>query len=122
MYVTQSETSTGVVHDVRAIAEAVRPTGAALVVDAVSSLGGVDLRTDEWGIDVVVSGSQKALMTPPGLAFVSVSERAWQLARRTPTKSFYLDWADGRRRPGQGHDGVHPAGVIAVRACGRPWR
>ena len=49
-------------------------------------------RTDEWGVDVVVSGSQKALMTPPGLAFVSVSERAWQLARRTPTKSFYLDW------------------------------
>ena len=92
VYVTQSETSTGVVHDVRGIAEAVRPTGAALVVDAVSSLGGVDLRTDEWGVDVVVSGSQKALMTPPGLAFVSVSERAWQLARRTPTKSFYLDW------------------------------
>ena len=60
VFVTQSETSTGVVHDVRAIAEAVRPTGAAVVVDAVSSLGGVDLRTDEWGIDVVVSGSQKA--------------------------------------------------------------
>ena len=92
VYITQSETSTGVIHDVRAIAEAVRPTGAALVVDAVSSLGGVDLRTDECGIDVVVSGSQKALMTPPGLAFVSVSERAWQLARRVPTKSFYLDW------------------------------
>lgn len=92
VYVTQSETSTGVVHDVRGIAEAVRPTGAALVVDAVSSLGGVDLRTDEWGVDVVVSGSQKALMTPPGLAFVSVSERAWQLARRTPTESLYLDW------------------------------
>ncbi len=92
VFVTQSETSTGVVHDIQAIAEAVRPTGAVLVVDAVSSLGGVDLRTAEWGVDVVVSGSQKALMTPPGLAFVAASARAWELARRRPTQSFYLDW------------------------------
>jgi len=68
VYITHSETSTGVVHDVRAIAEALRPAGALLVVDAVSSLGGVELAMDEWGVDVVVSGSQKALMTPPGLS------------------------------------------------------
>jgi serine---pyruvate transaminase len=92
VFVTHSETSTGVVHDVRAIAEALRPTGAALVVDAVSSLGGVELATDAWGIDVVVSGSQKALMTPPGLAFTSVSERAWQLAARRGLPRFTLDW------------------------------
>jgi aspartate aminotransferase-like enzyme len=92
VFVTHSETSTGVVHDVRAIAEALRPTGAALVVDAVSSLGGVELATDAWGIDVVVSGSQKALMTPPGLAFASVSERAWQLAARRGLPRFTLDW------------------------------
>jgi aspartate aminotransferase-like enzyme len=96
VYVTHSETSTGVVHDVRAIAEALRPTGAALVVDAVSSLGGVELRTDEWGIDVVVSGSQKALMTPPGLAFASVSARAWQMAERASLPRFALDWATAR--------------------------
>jgi serine---pyruvate transaminase len=96
VYVTHSETSTGVVHDVRAIAEALRPTGAALVVDAVSSLGGVELATDAWGVDVVVSGSQKALMTPPGLAFACVSERGWQLAERGGMPRFTLDWATTR--------------------------
>ena len=96
VFVTHSETSTGVVHDVRAIAEALRPTGAALVVDAVSSLGGVELATDAWGVDVVVAGSQKALMTPPGLAFASVSERAWQLAGRGGLPRFTLDWRTTR--------------------------
>jgi serine---pyruvate transaminase len=96
VFVTHSETSTGVVHDVRAIAEAVRPTGAVLVVDAVSSLGGVELATDEWGVDVVVSGSQKALMTPPGLAFASISARAWELAERSTSPRFSLDWRISR--------------------------
>ena len=99
VYVTHSETSTGVVHDVRAIADAVRPSGAALVVDAVSSLGGVELATDEWGVDVVVAGSQKALMTPPGLAFASVSERAWELAAAARAPRYALDW--GRTRTAQ---------------------
>jgi serine---pyruvate transaminase len=92
VYVTHSETSTGVVHDVRAIAEALRPTGALLVVDAVSSLGGVELAMDEWGIDVVVSGSQKALMTPPGLAFAAASERAWAISEQAALPRFTLDW------------------------------
>ena len=80
------------VHDVRAIAEALRPTGALLVVDAVSSLGGVELAMDEWGVDVVVSGSQKALMTPPGLAFVAASERAWAISEQAALPRFTLDW------------------------------
>ncbi len=92
VFVTQSETSTGVVHDIRAIAEAIGPHGPAVVVDAVSSLGGVELRTDEWGIDVVVSGSQKALMCPPGLAFASVSARAWEMAESSTNPRFALDW------------------------------
>jgi aspartate aminotransferase-like enzyme len=96
VYVTHSETSTGVVHDVRAIADALRPTGAVLVVDAVSSLGGVELATDAWGVDVVVSGSQKALMTPPGLAFACVSTRAWQLSERGGLPRFTLDWGTTR--------------------------
>jgi aspartate aminotransferase-like enzyme len=91
-YITHSETSTGVVHDVRAIAEALRPTGALLVVDAVSSLGGVELAMDEWGVDVVVSGSQKALMTPPGLAFAAASERAWAISGQAALPRFTLDW------------------------------
>jgi aspartate aminotransferase-like enzyme len=92
VYITHSETSTGVVHDVRAIAEALRPTGALLVVDAVSSLGGVELAMDEWGVDVVVSGSQKALMTPPGLAFVAASQRAWTTSEQAALPRFTLDW------------------------------
>jgi aspartate aminotransferase-like enzyme len=96
VYVTHSETSTGVVHDVHAIAEAVRPTGALLVVDAVSSLGGVELAADDWGVDVVVSGSQKALMTPPGLAFAAVSERGWARAEEATSPRFTLDWRTTR--------------------------
>lgn len=88
-----SETSTGVVADVRRLVEAVHEAGALAVVDAVSSLGAVPLETDAWQLDVVVSGSQKALMTPPGLSFVSVSPGAWERAARTTTPRFYLDWA-----------------------------
>jgi serine---pyruvate transaminase len=87
---THCETSTGVVADVRSLAAAAKDAGALSVVDAVSSLGAVPLETDEWGIDVVVSGSQKALMTAPGLAAVSVSQAAWDARGTLPR--FYLDW------------------------------
>ena len=83
IYTTHSETSTGVINDVRALAEVAHSHGAVLCVDAVSGLGVVDLPTDAWDLDVVVSGSQKALMTPPGLAFCCVSDRAHELARES---------------------------------------
>jgi serine---pyruvate transaminase len=92
VYATLSETSTGIVHDVAAIAEAVRPSGAILVVDAVSGLGAAELRQDEWGVDVVVAGSQKALMCPPGLAFASVSQRALDAAAAKAGGRMYFDW------------------------------
>src|SRR5207249_11528941 len=92
---THSETSTGVVADVRGLAAAAREAGSLCVVDAVSSLGAVPLETDEWGVDVVVSGSQKALMSPPGLALVSVSEPAWSARGTLPR--FYFDWELTRR-------------------------
>ncbi len=92
---THSETSTGVVCDVQAIAAAVSEQGALSVVDAVSSLGAVPLETDAWGLDIVVSGSQKALMTPPGLAMVAVSERAWAALGESPR--FYFDWERTRK-------------------------
>jgi serine---pyruvate transaminase len=91
-FVTQSETSTGVINDIRALNEVARHRGAVLCVDAISGLGAVDLPQDEWGVDVVVSGSQKALMCPPGLAFVSASERALALAAENPGRRLYLDW------------------------------
>jgi aspartate aminotransferase-like enzyme len=95
---THSETSTGVVCDLQALAATVNEHGALSVVDAVSSLGAVPLETDGWSLDVVVSGSQKALMTPPGLAMVSASVRAW--AARGDSPRFYFDWE--RTRIGQG--------------------
>jgi aspartate aminotransferase-like enzyme len=92
VYATLSETSTGVVHDVRALAEAARGHGAMLVVDAISGVGAAELRQDEWGIDVVIAGSQKALMSPPGLGFVSASQRALDAAGQRPGGRYYFDW------------------------------
>ena len=90
VWVVHSETSTGVVADVQAIAAAAKEEGALVVVDAVSSLGAVPCETDAWGLDVVVSGSQKALMTPPGLGTCAVSEAAF--ASRGSSPRFYFDW------------------------------
>src|SRR5262245_41418086 len=90
--VTQSETSTGVVCDVREFATAAKEAGALIAVDAISSLGAVPCETDEWGLDSVVSGSQKALMAPPGLATVSVSDAAWKAREGAGAPRFYLDW------------------------------
>jgi aspartate aminotransferase-like enzyme len=84
-----------VVCDLQAIAAAANDGGALSVVDAVSSLGAVPLETDAWELDVVVSGSQKALMTPPGLAAVAVSEGAWQSRGHAPR--FYFDWERTRK-------------------------
>jgi aspartate aminotransferase-like enzyme len=92
VFATLSETSTGIVHDVQAIAEAVRAHDAILVIDAVSGLGAAELRQDDWGVDVVVAGSQKALMCPPGLAFASVSERALEYAKAHPGGRYFFDW------------------------------
>jgi serine---pyruvate transaminase len=100
LFTTQSETSTGVLNDVKGLTEVAHAHGAVIGVDAVSGLGVVDLPTDEWGVDVVVSGSQKALMCPPGLAFASVSERALALAddaRARGARSYYFDWAKTRK-------------------------
>jgi aspartate aminotransferase-like enzyme len=93
LFTTQSETSTGVVNDVRALAEVARSANTLLAVDAISGLGAVDLPQDEWGVDVVIAGSQKSLMTPPGLAFASVAERALAAADENPGRRYYFDWA-----------------------------
>ena len=92
-FATLSETSTGIVHDIQAIAEVARAHDVILAVDAVSGLGAVDLRQDEWGVDVVAAGSQKALMCPPGIALCSVSDRALEFAAQRPGGRYYFDWA-----------------------------
>jgi aspartate aminotransferase-like enzyme len=89
--VTQSETSTGVLEDVEAYAALTRGTDTLCVVDTVSSLGVVPCPMDAWGIDVVVAGSQKGLMCPPGLAFIAMNDRAWRAAAQARCPRFYWD-------------------------------
>ena len=100
VFTTLSETSTGVVNDIAALTEVAHAAGALIAVDAVSGLGAVPCPQDEWGVDVVVAGSQKALMCPPGLGFASPNERALERAAANPGGRFYFDWqstANGQR-------------------------
>jgi serine---pyruvate transaminase len=99
---TFSETSTGVVNDLRELTEVAHAHGALIAVDAVSGLGAVALPQDDWGVDVVVAGSQKALMAPPGLAFASPNRPALERAAAAPGRRFYFDW--GRTVSGQRQD------------------
>ncbi len=94
--VTHNETSTGVTSDLEAISAVVREYEKLLIVDAISSLGCIDLPTDEWGCDVVITGSQKGWMAPPGLAMVSVSERAWQAQAQAKMPRYYWDFAKAK--------------------------
>jgi aspartate aminotransferase-like enzyme len=87
-----TETGAEVVVVVQALARVAQDAGALVLVDAVSSLGAVPLETDAWGLDVVVAGSQKALMTPPGLSLTTVSEAAWERSRRSTMPRYYFDW------------------------------
>ena len=90
-----SETSTGTVNDIEGFAKVTQDVVS--IVDAVSGLGACELRTDEWGVDVVVAGSQKALMTPPGLGFVSVSERAMKMHETSTMPRYYFDWTAAKK-------------------------
>lgn len=92
VFLTQSETSTGVAMDIQRIAEVVRRySDALIIVDGISAVGAIPLKTDQWGVDVVVTASQKGLMVPPGLALFSISQRAWRLAEKSDLPKYYLD-------------------------------
>jgi serine---pyruvate transaminase len=93
VFTTASETSTGVVNDIRELTEVAHRHGALIAVDAVSAMGAVALPQDAWGVDVVVAGSQKALMSPPGLAFASPNQAALERAAAVPGGRHYFDWA-----------------------------
>jgi len=97
VFVQASETSTGVYHDVQSLASIVkRYENTLLVVDAISALAAHDLKTDDWRIDIMVGGSQKGLMLPPGIAFVSVSNKAWEKAKTSKLPRFYFDFKKER--------------------------
>jgi aspartate aminotransferase-like enzyme len=91
LFATQSETSTGVLEEIEAYAALTRTSDTLLVVDTVSSLGVVPCPMDAWSVDVVVAGSQKGLMCPPGLAFIAMNDRAWQAAERASCPKLYWD-------------------------------
>lgn len=94
---TLSETSTGIGHDIEAFGKIVAKTPALLLVDGVSGLGAMECRTDAWNIDICCTGSQKALMMPPGLAFVAVSDKAWKVIESHAPRSFYFDLKKARK-------------------------
>ncbi|MCJ7746039.1 MAG: alanine--glyoxylate aminotransferase family protein [Actinobacteria bacterium] len=94
---THSETSTGVVNDVEAFGRIVAGTDALFIVDTISGLGAVEFKTDDWGVDLAVSGSQKGLMTPPGLAFTAVSEKAWAAVEKAELPRYYFCFEAARK-------------------------
>lgn len=94
---THNETSTGVTNDLKTLASIIREHGAISVVDGVTSLGAIQCEMDEWGIDVLISGSQKGFMIPPGLSFLAANEKAWALSEKCERPSFYFNWASNRK-------------------------
>ncbi|HEW91030.1 MAG TPA: alanine--glyoxylate aminotransferase family protein [Thermotogaceae bacterium] len=98
VFTTHSETSTGTVMDLKGIAAVVKESNAVLVTDAVSSLLAQELRMDDWGVDVIVSGSQKGVMLPPGLGFIALSEKAWKLVENSKSPKYYFDLKAYRKK------------------------
>ena len=98
VFIIHSETSTGALNDIKALAKAAHDHDAIVVIDATSSVGVHEIRMDEWGIDVIVAGTQKALMTPPGLAFVALNGRAWGLVSDSDLPTYYFDFTKTWKR------------------------
>jgi aspartate aminotransferase-like enzyme len=136
---TLMESSTGVAHDIEALGRVVKATQALFVVDGISGAGAIECRTDDWGVDVLVVGSQKALMLPPGLAFLTISEAAWRRLEQHEPAAFYFNLNYYRKKlhgfaPGEGPDTpfTPASGLVAalvesvriMRAEGMPaiWR
>jgi aspartate aminotransferase-like enzyme len=111
VFVQATESSTGARHDVEGIAKIVRAAGddTLLVVDAITGLGTTHLNVDGWGVDVIIGGSQKALMIPPGLAYCAVSERAWRRMETTTSPRFYFDLRKERKAAAKGESSYTPA-------------
>jgi aspartate aminotransferase-like enzyme len=114
VFATHSETSTGAVHDIQALAGVVRGSDALLIVDAITSLGVMDLPMEAWGVDVVVAGSQKALMLPPGLAFVALSDKAWARVPGARLPKFYFDFTKERKAITGNQSAYTPAVSLVV--------
>ena len=110
VYVQATESSTGARHEIKGIAKLVRGSGdTLLVVDAITGLGTTHLDVDGWGVDVIIGGSQKALMIPPGLAYLGVSDRAWARMETTKSPRYYFDLRKERKSAAKGESAFTPA-------------
>ena len=115
LYMTHCETSTGALSDVEEIAAVTRETDTLLAVDAITSIGVHPFKMDEWGVDAAVCGSQKGCMVPPGLSFISVSDRAWDVIEEASSPTYYLDLL-AMRSKWEGHQTPFTGAVTLVRA------
>jgi len=114
VFVTHSETSTGTLSDLKAIAEIVSRTPALLIADVVTSLGVTDVPVDAWKIDVAAAGSQKGLMLPPGLAFCSVSDKAWEMVAKSKLPKFYFNFTGEKKNIEKNQNAWTPAVSLLV--------
>jgi aspartate aminotransferase-like enzyme len=115
VFIQATESSTGVRNDVEALGKIVSGLPeCCLVVDAITGLGTTELHPDEWGIDIMIGGSQKATMIPPGLAFASVSEKAWKAIEKAKLPRYYFDYAKERKSLSKGESSYTPATSLVV--------
>jgi len=114
VFTTQSETSTGALNDIEAIGEAVKNHDALLIVDAITGIGVHSLKFDEWRVDAAVTGSQKGLMIPPGLAFVSLSDRAWDAVETSDLPKYYFSFEKARKALEKGQNPFTPALTLVM--------
>jgi aspartate aminotransferase-like enzyme len=114
VFVQASETSTGAAHDVRAMGQAVAKTDAILVVDAITGLGTMPLDIDGWGLDVLIGGSQKAFMIPPGLAFMSVSPKAWKFTETSNLPHYYFNLKKEKKSGDAGESSWTPSTALIL--------
>src|ERR1035438_6205999 len=114
VFVQASETSTGAAHDVRAMSRAIGKTGAIFVVDAITGLGTMPLDIDGWGLDVVIGGSQKAFMIPPGLAFMSIGPKAWKLGETSNLPHYYFNLKKEKKSGDAGESSWTPSTALIL--------
>jgi aspartate aminotransferase-like enzyme len=114
VFVQASETSTGAAHDIRAMAAAIAKTPAVFIVDAITGLGTMPLDIDGWGLDVVIGGSQKAFMIPPGLAFLSISPKAWKLAESATLPHYYFNLKKEKKSGDAGESSWTPSTALIL--------
>jgi len=114
LYMQGTESSTGVRHDVEGIARALRGSDTLLVVDAITGLGTTHFDVDGWGIDVIIGGSQKSVMIPPGLAYCAVSDRAWQRMEKSMNPRYYFDLRKERKNGAKGESSYTPSTALVA--------